>query len=95
MYPSIKFTFENPEIIYEKEKKAQVLNFLDVKTTWHKDNSVETDIYYKPTNTHDYLSSDSAHPDHTKNDISYNLGTRIIVFVSNPEKAIIRLDELR
>ena len=95
MYPSIKFTFENPEIIYEKEKKVQVLNFLDVKITWHKDNSVETDIYYKPTNTHDYLSYDSAHPDHTKNNISYNLGTKIIVFVSNSEKAIIRLDELK
>ena len=95
MYPSIKFTFENPEIIYEKEKKVQVLNFLDVKITWHKDNSVETDIYYKPTNTHDYLPYNSARPDHTKNNNSYDLGKRIIVFVSNPEKVIIRLDELR
>ena len=28
MHPSIKFTFENPEIIYENEKKVQALNFL-------------------------------------------------------------------
>ena len=33
MYPSLKFTFENPEIIYGKEKNVQVLNFLDVKIT--------------------------------------------------------------
>ena len=46
MHPSIKFTFENPEIIHENEKKAQVLNFLDVKIILHEDYSVETDIYY-------------------------------------------------
>ena len=61
----------------------------------HKDNSVETDICYKPTNTHDWLPYDSAHPDHTKNNIPYNLVKRIIAFVSNPEKVIIRLDKLK
>ena len=95
MHPSIKFTFENLEIIYENEKKVQILNLLDVKIILHEDNSVETDIYYKPTNTHDYLPYDSAHLDHTKNNIPYNLAKRIIVFVSNPENVIIHLDELR
>ena len=95
MYPSIKFTFENPEITYEKEKKVQVLNFLDVNIILHGDNSVETNVYYKPTITHDYLPYDSVQPDHTKNNIPYNLAKRIILFVSNSEKVIIRLDELR
>ena len=95
MHPSIKFKFENPEIIYGNEKKVQVLNFLDVKIILHENNSVETDIYYKPTNTHDYLPYDSADPNHTKNNIPYNLAKKIIVFVSNPEKVIIRLDNLR
>ena len=94
MHPSIKFMFENLEIIYENEKKVQILNLLDVKIILHEDNSVETDIYYKPTNTHDYLAYDSAHPVHTKNNL-YNLAKRIVVFVSNPEKVIIHLDELR
>ena len=40
MHPSIKFMFENPEIIYENEKKVQALNFLDVKIILHEDNSV-------------------------------------------------------
>ena len=40
MNPSIKFTFENPEIIYENETKVQVLNFLEVKTILLEDNSV-------------------------------------------------------
>ena len=95
MHPSIKFTFENPDIIYENEKKVEVLNFLDIKIILHKDNSVETDIYYKPTNTHDYLPYDSTHPDHTKNNIPYNLAKRIIVFASNPEKLSVRLDKVR
>ena len=81
MHPSIKFTFEKPEIIYENEKKVQVLNFLDGKIILHKNNSVETDIYYKPVNTHNYLPNNSAHPDHTKDNILYNLAKRIIYFV--------------
>ena len=95
MHPSIKFTFENPDIIYENEKKVQALNFLDVKIILLKDNSVETDAFYKLTNTYDYLPYDSAHPDHTKNNIPYNLAKRIMVFVSNREKVIICLNELR
>lgn len=30
MHPAIKFTSEKAQIIYEEEKKLQVLNFLDV-----------------------------------------------------------------
>ena len=45
IHPSIKLTFEKRKIIYENEKKAQVLSFLDVKIILHEDSSVETDIY--------------------------------------------------
>ena len=75
----MKFTFENPEIIYENENKVQVLNFLDVKIILHEDNSVETHIYYQILTT-------------TYHTIAHTL---IILFVSNPEKVIIHLDELR
>ena len=95
MRPSIKLTFEKLEVIFENEKKVQVLNFLNVKTILHEDNSVETNIYYKATNTHHYLPYDITHPDHTKNNIPNNLEKEIIVFVSNPQEVIIRLDELR
>ena len=49
------------------EKNVQVLNFFDVKIIWNEENTVETDIHYKPTNIYDYSSRDSAQPDHTKN----------------------------
>ena len=91
----MKFTIEKKEFFHDKEKKLQFLKFLDVKLILHKGNSVETDIYYKPTNTHNYLPHDSAHPDHTRNDIPSNLDFKNIDFVSDPEKAFIRLDESR
>ena len=46
-------------------------------------------------NTHNYLLYDGADPNHRKNNIPSNPAKRIIVFVSNPEKVLIRLDELR
>ena len=95
MYPSITFTFEKPEIIYENEKKVQVLNFFDVNLTLRQ---LSWNWYLLQTDdTHDYLPYDNAHPDldHTKNNIPYNLAKRIIVFVSTPEKVSIRLNEVR
>ena len=88
MHTSMKFTIEKTEFFHDKEKKLQFLKFSDVKLILHKGNSVETDIYYKPTNTHDYLPHDSAHPDHTRNDIPSNLDFKNIDFVSNSEKAL-------
>ena len=73
------------------KKKVQVLLFWDEKAISHEDNSVETDVYCKPTNTLDYLQYDSVHPNHTKNNVACNVN-KILVFVSNPEKAIICLD---
>ena len=60
---------EEPEIYYINQNKVQTLSFLDIKIIIHEDNSIETDIYYKPNNTHDYLPYDSAHPEHIKNNL--------------------------
>ena len=69
MHPSIKFTLEKPEIIHENEKKVQVLTFLVVKTILHEDNSIKIDVYCSPTNTDNFLPYNSAHLDHTQNNI--------------------------
>ena len=50
---------------------------------------------YKHTNTDDYLPCDSTHPESCKENIPYNLTKIIIVFISNPEKVKLRLNELR
>ena len=50
-------------------------------------------IYYKVTNAHDYLPYHS--PDHSRDNVPYNLAKRIIVSVSNKEKAEYRLNEFK
>ena len=60
----------------------------------HENGYVETDIFYKETNTHDYLNYDSHHPYHIKYNIPFNLAKRILVFVSDEQKVALRLKEL-
>ena len=53
LHPSIKYTIEKGE---ENENKTQYLNFLDIKVILKNNIKIETDIYYKETNSHDYLN---------------------------------------
>ena len=52
-------------------------------------------MYYKDTNTHDYLPYDSAHPESCRKNISYNLAKRIIIVVTELEKVKLRLNKLK
>ena len=72
-----------------------MVNFLDVSVILHPDRTIETDIYYKSTNAHDYFPYGSAHPDHSRDNVSYNIAKCIIIFVSNGEKTEYRLNELK
>ena len=97
LQPNIKFTFEKAKFVTEENGETlQILNFLDITIIYHcNTRTFETDIYYKDTNAHDYLSYLSAHPEHTKENVPYNLAKRIIVFVSDENKIKKRLDELK
>ena len=53
-HPSIKFTAET---------STQQVSFLDT-TVILEGNNIHTDLYTKPTDTHQYLSPDSCHPKH-------------------------------
>ncbi len=55
------------------------MNFLDVQVI-RKDNQIVTDLYTKPTDTHQLLYRSSCHPNHTKKRIPYGqaLCTRCI-----------------
>ena len=79
----LKFIFENP---------SRTLNFLDIQLKI-VNNTLVFDIYYKPTYSFDYLTYNSCHPTHTKNNIALSLAKRIINIVTdNREK---RLSELK
>ena len=64
---SIKFTAE-----WSKES----INFLDTRVI-KKDNTLVTDLYTKPTDTHQLLHRSSCHPYHTKKGIPYGQALRI------------------
>ena len=53
LHPTIKFTVELAK--FDKFSKTSDTNFLDITVLLHENGYVETDIFYKETNTHDYL----------------------------------------
>ena len=57
-------------------------------------NKLSTDIYYKPTDTHQCLNFKSCHPRHVKNNIPYCLAKRICDIVIEKELREQRLKEL-
>ena len=68
-HPNLKFT-------HEKSKSS--VNFLDVSVSI-VDNKIETDLYCKPTDCHQFLHFNSAHPFHNKKSIVYSQGLRPFV----------------
>ena len=81
----MKFTVEKGKSTSKQnfDTFLQVLNFLDVSINLHQNGRLETDIFYKETNSHDYLNYYSHYLEHTKQNIPYNLAKLIIVFVSD------------
>ena len=81
------------QLNFKYETGGLQVNFLDLKI--YIDNSViKTDIYYKNTDTKQYLQFKSCHPRHTKNAVPYNLARRICTIVSDGPEKEKRLSEL-
>ena len=85
LHPAIKYTFEKAKVIVQNLESCQVINFLVVSVIVHPDRTVETDIYYKDTNAHNYLPYDNAHPDHSRDNVLYNL---VIMFQMKKKRNI-------
>ena len=66
-HPIIKFTAD-----WSKEK----VNFLDVEVTLNN-GVLSTDLFVKPTDTHQFLDPTSCHPCHCKKDIPYGQTLRL------------------
>ena len=85
LHPKIKFTSDS------SEKEISYLNILLYKS----ENKIETDIFYKETDTHDYLPYSSSHPRHTKNNVPNTLARMICQIVSDLSVREKRLHELK
>lgn len=81
------------KITFTMEHDNDKLPFLDI-LLYKKGNKLMTDIFYKDTDTHQYLNFYSCHPKHNKNNIPYCLARRICSIVSDPEIKTKRLNEL-
>ena len=55
----------NPNITFTFEKSQHSIHFLDT-TVFFKDHELRTDLYSKPTGSHNYLRFTSSHPNKCK-----------------------------
>ena len=69
-------------------------HFLDVMVR-NKAGKIETDIYYKETDSKQYLLFSSCHPRHSKINIPYNLARRLRTIISEQNVLIERMRELK
>ena len=85
IHPSIKFTHE--------ASKSRI-TFLDTCTTL-SEGTLITDVYSKPTDTHQYLSPQSCHPKHCTKSIPFSQALRIKRICSTAGKTKQRLGQLK
>ena len=85
LHPSLKFTMDS---------NTNQLPFLDTMVI-SNGCKIQTDIYYKPTDSKQYLLYTSCHPKHTRNSIPYNLARRLKTIVSDEDTLNIRLGDLK
>ena len=66
----------DPNLKFTSEKSKKSVNFLDVTVSLINQH-LETDLYCKSTDCHQFLDFNSAHPIHIKKSIVYSQGLRI------------------
>lgn len=84
----------NEHINVTIECAGRSVHFLDINLSI-VNNKLETDIYYKLTDSKQYLNFRSHHPHHIKVALPYNLARRICTIVSDNDLKLLRLDEMK
>ena len=85
LHPSIKITMD---------KSRTRLSFLATLLT-NENGNLLIDIYYKLTDSKQYLLYASCHPKHTRNNIPYNLARRLKMIISKDSTLLVRLEKLK
>ena len=62
----------HPVITFKWEISANSINFWDI-TLIKEENILKTDVFYKVTDTHQYLHFKSCHPNQCKNNVPYTI----------------------
>ena len=61
-----------PSIKFEMDQSTSHIHFLDVTVSIDDQHNIQTDLYTKPTDSHNYLNYKSAHPRHCRDGIPYS-----------------------
>ena len=85
MHPNIKFTSETSDT---------QIPFLDIMIIL-KENMIQTDLFCKITDTHQYLHFNSCHPRHTKISIPYAQARRLCTIIDDKNVLDARLKEMK
>ena len=88
------YTWEWSYEKYTWEWSYEKLSYLDVMVMV-QGNKISTDVYCKPTDTHQYLHYGSCHPRHVKKGIPYGQALRVKRICSTEESYRDRLRDLR
>ena len=83
----------HPSICYTMEVNENSLPFLDVLVKLEND-IISTDLYSKPTDSHNYLNFHSNHTKHIKVNIPFNLASRYVTIIRDKDILNTRLEEL-
>ena len=84
----------NTDIHFTYDTSDIGLPFLNVYL-YIENNKLLTDVFYKPTDSHDYLPFNSCHPRHIKINIPKTLARIICTIVDDPMRKLFRLRELK
>ena len=84
---------KHPTIKFTAEWSQTSINFLDV-TVSLIGGKINTDLYVKPTDSHQYLQSSSCHPYHCKKGIPYSQALRLNRICSDPSSFDKRCNDL-
>ena len=85
----------HPSITFTSEYNEHKIPFLDVLVQIKENRKISTDIYTKPTDSHNYIHFHSAHPPHVKRNLPYTLSRRICTIVQDPQIKHQRLQEMK
>ena len=81
-------------IKFTSEHSSNSINFLDVKVSVKQGGVLTTELFCKPTDTHQYLHKTSCHPLHTKKAIPYSQALNLRRICSEDHKLDARLRHL-
>lgn len=84
----------HPDLQFTLEYDTQKLPFLDTLVYLDEEGNLQTTVFYKPSNTHQYLHFHSSHHPNLKRSLPFSQGIRIKRIVSDPRNLEKSLEEM-